>query len=161
MELSRQQGQLAVDLQGDHPGQGGMYQLELLVPSASLLHQRLEIELALVDLLNQRLDQRSGGGGKAQPARQTTGGLGGAAGAGAVIPIGRQGGGQCLVAAQVTHLNLADGVVLFALCDRGEGIDMGLLQFELVEQGGQLIQRGFNGLHLLTQGGGRGKGIHR
>lgn len=38
---------------------------------------------------------------------------------------------------------------------------MGLLQLELAKQIGQLVERGFNGGHLLTQGGGRGKGIHR
>lgn len=38
---------------------------------------------------------------------------------------------------------------------------MGLLQLELAEQIGQLVERGFNGGHLLTQGGSLGKGIHR
>ncbi len=38
---------------------------------------------------------------------------------------------------------------------------MGLLQIELAKQIGQLVESAFNGGHLLTQSGGRGKGIHR
>ena len=121
----------------------------------------MKLALALVDLLHQGVNERSSGGRKAQPARQPVGRLGGAAGAGAVIPIGCEGGSQRLLTLEVTHLNLRDRVVLFPLWHRGEGIDMGLLQRQLAEQIGQLVEGGFNGCHLLPQGGARGKGIHR
>ena len=78
-----------------------------------------------------------------------------------MVPIGGEGGRQRGFTVEIAHLNLLDRVVLFPLCNRGEGIDMGLLQIELAKQIGQLVERGFNGGHLLTQGGGRGKGIHR
>ncbi|MNE33111.1 hypothetical protein D3C80_1267580 [compost metagenome] len=65
MQLSLQQGQLAVDLQGDDPGQRLVYQLELLVSSPRLLHQGLEGELVAVDLIEQRAQQAGAGGGEA------------------------------------------------------------------------------------------------
>ncbi|MNP80259.1 hypothetical protein D3C76_1782970 [compost metagenome] len=65
MQLPLQQGQLAIDLQGDDPGQRLVHQLELLIPPSRLLHQGLEGELVGVDLIEQRAQQAGAGGGEA------------------------------------------------------------------------------------------------
>ncbi|MNU09680.1 hypothetical protein D3C72_2563920 [compost metagenome] len=51
MQLSFQQGQLAIDLQCDDAGQRLVHQLELLVPPSCLLHHGLEGELVAIDLI--------------------------------------------------------------------------------------------------------------
>ncbi|MNE33110.1 hypothetical protein D3C80_1267570 [compost metagenome] len=78
-----------------------------------------------------------------------------------MILIGGDRGGQRRVAPQITDLYLGDGIVLLSLRHGGEGIDMALLQRESTQLLSQAGQRRFEGLHLLTQGGGRGKGVHR
>lgn len=114
-----------------------------------------------VDLVEQRLQQGGTGGGEAQPARQPVSRLGGAAGAGAVILIGGQGGGQRLLPREIVHFDGLDGIVLFPLRHGGQGIDMGLQQWELAELSGETGKGVFQFVHLLAQGGGGGKGVHR
>ncbi|MNF73926.1 hypothetical protein D3C84_559440 [compost metagenome] len=138
-----------------------MHQFELLVPPAGGLYQGLEGELVAVDLVEQRLQQGGTGGGEAQPARQPVSRLGGAAGAGTVILVGGQGGGQRLLPREIAHFDGLDGIVLFPLRHGGQGIDMGLQQLELAELSGETGKGVFQFVHLLTQGGGGGKGVHR
>lgn len=161
MEIPPKPGQLAIDLQGDDTGQGTVHQLELLVPPARRLHHGLEGELVRVDLLDDGGQLPSAGGRKAQPAGQTVGRLGGAAGAGAVVLKGGEGGGQGRLAREIAHLDGLDGLMLFPLGHGREGIDMSLQQVELAQLPGKACQRRFQQGHLLTQGGGGGKGVHR
>ena len=105
-----------------------MYQLEFLIPPTCLLHQPLESEFAGVNLLDQWAQLAGAGGREAQPARQAVGSLGGAAGASAVILIGRQGGRQCFLSTQIAHFYLLDGLVFLPLGYGRKGIDVSLQQ---------------------------------
>lgn len=71
MQVTLQQGQFAIDLQGDDPGQRPVHQFKLLVPAARLLYCGLEGELALIDLVDQRSQQRAlAAGRRSQPGRR-------------------------------------------------------------------------------------------
>ena len=74
---------------------------------------------------------------------------------------GGEGGGQGRLAREIAHFDGLDGLMLFPLGHGREGIDMSLQQVELAQLPGKACQRRLQQGHLLTQGGGGGKGVHR
>jgi hypothetical protein len=101
----------------------------------------MALKASLCALISSMTGASPGAGGrKAQPAGQTVGRLGGAAGAGAVVLKGGEGGGQGRLAREIAHLDGSMGSCSSPWATAGR-IDMSLQQVELAQLPGKACQR--------------------